>query len=73
MLQATDETVADGAISAATWHACTEHVSPEPEVLLELVTAIGLWRMISSLLRSAAIQLEDGVAAWPPDSISPSA
>jgi alkylhydroperoxidase family enzyme len=71
VLQATDETVADGAISEATWRSCAEHVSSEPAVLLELVTAIGLWRMISSLLRSAAVPLEEGVAPWPPDSRVP--
>ena len=71
VLAATDETVADGAISAATWDACLTHVSDDPVVLLELVSAIGLWRMVSGVLRSLEVPLEDGVASWPPDGQSP--
>ena len=35
--------------------------------LLELVVAIGNWRLFSSLLRSLEVPLEEGVAPWPPD------
>lgn len=72
VLAATDEVLDEGAVSAATWAACLEHVSREPRVLLELVSAIGLWRMVSSLLRSVEIPLEDSVAGWPPDGTTPS-
>ena len=71
VLAATDETIADGAISAATWQACVEHVSADEQVLLELVSAIGLWRMVSGILRSVDIPVEDGVAAWLPDGEAP--
>lgn len=71
ILAATDETLANGTVSPATWEACVEHVSPEPRVLLELVSAIGLWRMVSGLLRSLDIPLEDGVAPWPPEGARP--
>ena len=71
VLAATDETVEHGAISAATWQACRTHVSDDPKVLLELVTAIGLWRMVSGVLRSLEVPLEDGVASWPPDGEGP--
>jgi len=71
VLAATDETLADGTISDETWNACVEHVSPEPAILLELVSAIGLWRMVSGLLRSTDVPLEDGVAPWPPDGATP--
>ena len=71
VLAATDETLAEGAVSPATWAECLEHVSDEPRVLLELVSAIGLWRMVSGLLRGLEIPLEDGVAAWPPDGAAP--
>ena len=70
VLAATDETLADGAISPATWALCEKHVGG-PEELLELVAAIGTWRMIASILRSLEIPLEDGVASWPPDGASP--
>lgn len=71
VLAATDETVADGVISPETWAACHAHVSDDPQVLLELVTAIGTWRMVSSILRSLEVPLEDGVASWPPDGNGP--
>jgi alkylhydroperoxidase family enzyme len=71
VLAAVDETLADGVISAATWDACVEHVADDPQVLLELVSAIGLWRMVSAQLRSLEVPLEDGVDPWPPDGRSP--
>ena len=70
VLAATDEVLADGAISAATWALCEKYVGG-PEELIELVVAIGNWRMISSVLRSLQIPLEDGVEPWPPDGVSP--
>ena len=70
VLAATDETLADGTISAATWEACTK-VLPSDEERLELVVAIGNWRMFSQLLRSLEVPLEDGVAPWPPDGAAP--
>ena len=73
VLAATDETLADGVISQATWDECTAHVSDDPQVLLELVTAIGLWRMVSAQLRSLEVPLEDGVDPWPPDGQRPDA
>jgi alkylhydroperoxidase family enzyme len=71
VLAATDETITGGAISANTWAACVEHVSADPQVLLEVVSAVGLWRMISSILRSLDVPLEDGVELWPPDGQAP--
>ena len=71
VLAATDETLADGAVSAETWQQCVEHVSADHQVLLELVGAIGLWRMVSGILRSLDVPLEDGVSSWPPDGKEP--
>ena len=70
VLAATDETLADGAISPETWALCERHVGGREE-LVELVAAIGCWRMISSVLRSLEVPLEDGVAPWPPDGATP--
>jgi hypothetical protein len=36
-----------------------------------LVTAIGAWRMIASVLLSLQVPLEEGVPGWPPDGRSP--
>jgi len=66
VLAATDETLADGVISPETWAELQQRID-DPGVLIELVAAIGNWRMISSVLKSLEIPLEDGVALWPPD------
>lgn len=41
-------------------------------MLVELVTAIGAWRMVATILHSLAVPLEDGVDGWPPDGRAPS-
>jgi alkylhydroperoxidase family enzyme len=71
VLAATDETIATGSLSDETWEACTLHVSDDPQILLELISAIGLWHMISGILRTLAVPLEDSVASWPPDGPAP--
>jgi alkylhydroperoxidase family enzyme len=70
VLAATDETLDTGTISATTWEQCAAHLPNE--ALIELVVAIGNWRLYSSLLRSLEVPLEEGVASWPPDGVSPS-
>jgi alkylhydroperoxidase family enzyme len=70
VLAATDETLETGTISAATMTACAEHLGDDAE-LVELVVAIGNWRLFSALLRSLDVPLEDGVAPWPPDGLVP--
>ena len=70
VLHATDETLADGALSAGTFERCAKALGG-PEAAVDLVTAIGCWRFISQILRSLDIPLEDGVASWPPDGGAP--
>lgn len=72
VLAATDDVLSAGAVSAETWATCEHELGGDPAVLIELVTAIGTWRMISTLLHSLEIPLEDGVAGWPPDGQPPS-
>ena len=67
MLAATDEVVRDGAVSAHTWAACERELGADSAVLIELVTAIGAWRMIASILHSLDVPLEEGVSSWPPE------
>lgn len=71
MLAATDDVVRTGAVSSDSWAACVRDVSSDPAVLIELVTAIGAWRMVSSILHSLAVPLEDGIDSWPPDGQAP--
>lgn len=72
VLRATDETLAGGTLTPATWEECRKHVGDE-RALIELVVAIGNWRLFSSLLRSLEIPLEEGTEAWPPDGKRPPA
>lgn len=71
VLAATDDVVRDGAVSAESWAACERDVGADPALLVELVTAIGAWRMIASILRSLQVPLEDGLSSWPPDGLEP--
>lgn len=66
-MAATDEVLRDGAISEATWDRCHRDVSGDPEVLLELLGAVCTWSMISVMLRSLDVPLDDDVERWPPD------
>jgi alkylhydroperoxidase family enzyme len=70
ILQATDDTLDEGAISQAAWEACCRHLASDQE-RIELVIALGNWTMFSQLLRSLHVPLEDGVTTWPPDGKSP--
>lgn len=72
VLAATDDVVHHGAVSAESWAACERELGADRAVLIELVTAIGAWRMVASILRSLQVPLEDGVAGWPPDGQAPS-
>lgn len=70
VLAATDDMVRTGAVSAESWEVCRRELKTDA-ALLELVTAIGAWRMIASILESLAVPLEDGVPSWPPDGQAP--
>jgi len=63
--------VLNGAVSAETWAACARELQGDTTVLIELVTAIGAWRMVSSIVQSLKVPLEEGVSSWPPDGRSP--
>lgn len=66
VLAATDDTLETGAIRPETWAACEQQLASAEE-RLELVAAIGNWRLFSQLLRSLEIPLEEGTEPWPPD------
>ncbi len=70
VLQATDDVLADGKISDASWVECKKHVPTEAEQV-EMVVCIANWTMFSIILRSLEIPIEDGVMAWPPDGKRP--
>jgi alkylhydroperoxidase family enzyme len=70
VLTAVDETLETGTLSDATFSECAQHLGG-PGELVELVAAIGTWRLVSQLTRSLEIPLEAGVDSWPPDGIRP--
>jgi len=70
VLSATDEMLAHGTITDATWAACTQHV-PTAAEQVEMVVCIASWTMFSMLLRALKIPIEDGVISWPPDGRRP--
>jgi alkylhydroperoxidase family enzyme len=72
VLAATDEVVYDGAVSTQTWTVCERELGVDSAVLIELVTVIGAWRMIASVLQSLEVPLEEDVLSWPPDGQPPS-
>ena len=57
--------------SNETWAKCEKQIEGGPGALIEMVVAIGNWRLFSSMLRSLEVPLEDDVAPWPPDGKSP--
>jgi hypothetical protein len=71
VLAATDDVVRDSAVSAESWAACEREFGADKAVLIELVTTIGAWRMVASILHSLQVPLEDGVASWPPEGLAP--
>jgi alkylhydroperoxidase family enzyme len=71
VLAATDDVVREGAVSAESWAACEREFGADHAVLVELVTAIGAWRMVASILSSLQVPLEDDLASWPPDGKAP--
>lgn len=70
VLRATDETIETGRISDATWAECERQIDGL-EARLEMVVAIGNWRMFSQLLLTLRVPLEDGLADWMPDGVRP--
>lgn len=71
VLAATDDVVRDGVVSAASWAACERELAGDTTILVELIAAIGAWRMVATILHSLEVPLEDDVPSWPPDGQSP--
>lgn len=69
VLEATDEALAEHRVGEEVVASLAAHLTPA--ALVELVSAIGTWTMVSTLLRTLEIPLEEGVAPWPPDGLPP--
>ncbi len=71
VLTATDEALSVGYVTAATRQRCLDAVGGDPDLLLELLAAIGNWSLFGFLLRSLEVPLDDDLALWPPDGTAP--
>jgi len=69
LLDAVDTLLEEGALSAEQMKACRERFGQNATI--ELVTAVGCWQLVSKLVRSLAIPLEEGIDSWPPDGRRP--
>jgi len=70
-IRAVDDVLEKGSLSEDTWHACRLAFDNDELVLLELVSSIAAWHMVSIVLKSLEVPLEPGVSPWPPDGRSP--
>jgi alkylhydroperoxidase family enzyme len=43
------------------------------DALIELVACIGCWSMVSTVLRTFEVPLDEGLTSWPPDGTGPAA
>jgi 4-carboxymuconolactone decarboxylase len=63
LLRAADELFHDAIISNATWEILTEHY--EEKQLMDVVFTIGQYNMVSWMLNSFGVQLEEGIPGFP--------
>ena len=68
VLGATDELLDSGNLSDAAFARCLERFGRDATI--ELVTAVGAWRLVSKLTQALAVPLEEGIASWPPDGLA---
>lgn len=69
-LAATDDVLATGSVGDAAWaEVCAAF--PTEQERVELVASIALWRLVSTLLVTFAVPLEDDLSSWPPDGRAP--
>lgn len=69
ILEATDELLETGTLSEALTSRCTDRFGQNSTI--ELVTAVGVWQLVSKFTRALEIPLEEGIASWPPDGTEP--
>ena len=70
VFEAVDAAVTGRAIPGDVLAVMKRHLTDD--AVLELVAAIASWTMVSTLLRSLDIPLEEGVDPWPPEGVPPS-
>jgi 4-carboxymuconolactone decarboxylase len=69
VLSAVDQLLETGDLAEETFGQCAERFGRNATI--ELVTAVGAWRLVSKLTKALEIPLEEGIASWPPDGKQP--
>jgi alkylhydroperoxidase family enzyme len=69
LLGAVDALIEHGTLPDALANDCLARFGSNATI--ELVTAVGCWRMVSKVAQALQIPLEEGVASWPPDGLQP--
>jgi len=69
VLAATDECLETGEVGAVQLEAVRTQLGED--ATLELLIALGTWTMLSTVLRSAAVPLDEDLPLWPPDGRRP--
>jgi 4-carboxymuconolactone decarboxylase len=63
ILQLVDDLYTDDCVSDATWSEASQHFTPSE--VMEFIAAAGCYRMVSGLLNSCGVALDEGVPGWP--------
>jgi alkylhydroperoxidase family enzyme len=63
VLQLVDDLYTDDCVSDATWTEASHHFTPAE--VIEFIAAAGCYRMVSGLLNSCGVALDEGVPGWP--------
>ena len=69
LLAAVDALIERGTLSNDLASRCLERLGRNATI--ELVTAVGTWRLVSKVTNALEIPLEEGIASWPPDGRRP--
>ena len=68
--RAADDLLEHGVLSQATWEAVAANFPTDAE-RIELVTIISCWKMLSDIVKSLDVPLDEGVTPWLPDGVAP--
>jgi alkylhydroperoxidase family enzyme len=63
VLQLVDDLYTDDCVSDATWAEAIRHFTASE--VIEFIAAAGCYRMVSGLLNSCGVALDEGVSGWP--------
>jgi alkylhydroperoxidase family enzyme len=70
LLAATDDLLETGNLRSDLTTRCLERLGEHATI--ELITAVGAWRLVSKFTKALEIPLEEGIASWPPSGTPPS-